>query len=346
MGFKKKHSTTLQLARVTSEVLTEFNKNKTTVMSLLDLEKAFDTLWINGLTKKMLYNGINPNFTQLIHSYLTNKIIRIKVNNAISNPRVINREVPQGSVLGPILFNLFTFDLPDFAKSKTALYADDVATYAPSYYAQAALTQNQIHVRKLENYYKTWQLRINEKKTENIVFTRKKTNTKIITKLRVGDHAIPPTNTIKYLGLHLDTRLNFKHQIRQSISKGNAAIRALYPLLAKNSGMSQGNKVLIYKQAIRPIITYGAPIWSHISNYALEPLEMFQNKCLRLAANASRFTRIKDLREWTNTPSIREYTTNTAVKFFNRPHNHPLIANIIRNKEHHRHKLLHSHLEL
>jgi hypothetical protein len=64
MGFKKNHSTTLQLARIINVILIEFNKDKTTAMTLIDLEKAFDTVWINGLVKKMCVNGIN--FAKLI----------------------------------------------------------------------------------------------------------------------------------------------------------------------------------------------------------------------------------------------------------------------------------------
>jgi hypothetical protein len=273
-GFRKRHNTTIQLVRVMNDIISEFNKSKTTAMTLIDLEKAFDSMWINGLIKKMNDGGVDPNFTKLTHSYLSKRTIKVKVNSTVSTPRTIDSGVPQGSVLGPILFNLYTHDIPDFQNTKTALYADDMATYAHSYYAQAALTQNQIHVRMLEKYYAKWKLKINESKTENIIFARKRTK-----------------DTVKYLGLQLDARLNLKRHIKMATTKGNAAIRILYPLLNRNSGMSQENKTSLYKQVIRPIITYGAPILSHISNYALQPLEVLQNKCMRLATGAPRYTR-------------------------------------------------------
>jgi hypothetical protein len=149
-GFRKRHNTTIQLVRVMNDIISEFNKSKTTAMTLIDLEKAFDSMWINGLIKKMNDGGVDPNFTKLTHSYLSKRTIKVKVNSTVSTPRTIDSGVPQGSVLGPILFNLYTHDIPDFQNTKTALYADDMATYAHSYYAQAALTQNQIHVRMLE----------------------------------------------------------------------------------------------------------------------------------------------------------------------------------------------------
>jgi hypothetical protein len=164
----------------------------------------------------------------------------------------------------------------------------------------------------------------------------------VISKLRVGDHQITD-KTVTYLGLQLDSRLNFKSHIRSSVNKGNAALRTLYPLLARNSGMGQENKLLIYKQIIRPIITYEAPICSHISNYAINPLEIFLKKCLCLAANASRFTR--DLYQFTGIGSIRDYTTNLAEGFFNRYYNNPLLTEILQNKTRHKDKLLHTHLD-
>jgi hypothetical protein len=122
MGFKKDHKTSLQLARIINEILVQFYKDKTTAMTLLDLEKAFDTVWINGLVKKMCDGRIDLNFAKSIHSYLAYSKIKVKVNNTLSSTKIIKRGAPQGSVIAPTLFNLFTFDLPDFEKSKTALY--------------------------------------------------------------------------------------------------------------------------------------------------------------------------------------------------------------------------------
>jgi retron-type reverse transcriptase len=146
------------------------------------LEKAFDRVWIKGLLYKMHQAGLNINFIKLMSSYLTNRRIKVKVNNEISNEKLINAGVPQGSVLGPTLFNLFIHDMPQFAKTNLALYADDTAIYAHSFFAQAALLQNRLHLKILSTYFDKSKLKLNETTTETIIFSRKRTNNKIFTK--------------------------------------------------------------------------------------------------------------------------------------------------------------------
>lgn len=87
--------------------------------------------------------------------------------------------------------------------------------------------------------------------------------------------------------------------------------------MVKNSSLSSRNKILTYKTLIRPILTYAAPVWCHLSDSALKPLEVFQNKCLRLALNESRYARIGDLRERSATTSIREFINKLSNNFYN-----------------------------
>jgi hypothetical protein len=142
------------------------------------LEKAFDHVWIKGLLYKMHQAGLNINFIKLMSSYLTSRRIKVKVNNE----KLINTGVPQGSVLGPTLFNLYIHDMPQFAKTNLTLYADDTAIYAHSFFAQAALLQNRFHLKILSAYFDKSKLKLNETTTETIIFSRKRTSNKIFTK--------------------------------------------------------------------------------------------------------------------------------------------------------------------
>lgn len=176
---------------------------------------------------------------------------------------------------------------------------------------------------------------MNENKTETITFARKRTNIKIFSKLSINNEKITPRKTVKYLGLNLETRLNFKYHIQQAINRGNTIVNKIYPLIVKGNKMTSENKILLYKTLIRPTITYAAPVWSHLSNYALEPLEVFQNKCLRLANNASRYTNTQYLRTISKIKPIKEFIAEMSkFKTINIP-----FGRI-------KHRLVHQHLDV
>jgi hypothetical protein len=122
-----------------------------------------------------------------------------------------------------------------------------------------------------------------------IIFSRKGTNNKLFDPFKINHDEIKPKSAVNYLGITLDSRLNFKLNIKNKLIKANNAIRMIYPLIKRNNKLSTENKIILYKALLRSIITYAAPVWSHLSDFALEPLEIFQNKCMRLIHNVPRY---------------------------------------------------------
>ncbi|RZC33767.1 RVT 1 domain containing protein [Asbolus verrucosus] len=243
--------------------------------------------------------------------------------------------------------------MPTFEKTNLALYADDTAIYAHSFNAQVASSQTQIHVNKIEKYFNKWKMKINEHKTEQIVFTRKFTNNKILNKLRINGNKVDTSKSVKYLGITLDSRLNFKKHINNVIIKANIALKTIYALMSKNSKMNKRNKITLYKTMIRPVMTYACPAWSHISKTAYKPLETFQNKCLRIILNKSRYTRVSELRGISGVESVKKYTRILSTKFFDKQIKHNnLMRNITKINENSntfkkiKHKLIHQHLPI
>jgi hypothetical protein len=330
-GFRPKHNTTHQLARITNDIIINYNKHNTTAMTLLDIQKAFDTVWIEGLLYKLIQYQFPQNIIKLLHSYLTNRKFTVKINNTYSTLKTPLKGVPQGSILGPKLFTLFINDIPTFPQTKLALYADDTAIYAHSFNAQVANKQIQIHLDILTKFYTKWKININPEKTENIIFTKKFTNNKIFTPIKINNTTITPTKTVKYLGMYLDTRLTHKIHIKNTINKAYALMKTLYPLMAKNSKLNSKNKKLIYTTIIRPLLTYAAPIWCNISKTALIPLQRYQNKCLRLITNSDRYTRITDLHDTAQIDTMQDYITKTSEKYYDtlsKNNINPLLNNI------------------
>lgn len=352
-GFRAGHSTSLQVARIAHSIISKFNTNSVTSMALLDVEKAFDTVWIDGIIYKLIELKFPRYLIQLINNYLRNRIFMVKINNSYSDIKKSEAGVPQGSVLGPVLFLYFINDIPNFQKTSLAIYADDTSVYAHSFNAQVATKQTQIHINQILEYTSKWKIKINNQKTEHIIFSRKFTNLNVFEPLRVEEIKIKQAEKhVKYLGVILDKRLSFVAHINNLTQKGHKAIRLLYPLLNKNSKLSVKNKRLLYTAVIRPTITYAAPVWCSVSKTAFKKLQRIQNKCLRLILNADRYTRITELHNVTKLETIQEYTTKISKNFYSHHiKNNPLTKNMtdpeqINSLASYKHKFLYHKLSL
>lgn len=332
-GFRTQHNTTQQLSRVVTDIIVGFNQKNVTVMTLLDAKNAFDKVWHLGLVYKLHKYHFPIHLIKLIHSYLSTRTFRVRVGGALSAPRGVPAGVPQGSCLGPRLYTLYINDMPTFTRTNTALYADDTAIYAKSFSAIVANKQTQIHINMLERYWDRWKLPINANKTETITFTRKYTNTKIFQPLKVYEHAIhPPKHTVKYLGVHLDRTLKFLPHIKTTLTKANARLRLIYPMMCRQSALSAYNKRLLYSCVLRPTLTYAAPVWFRVTSHTAKvPLQRFQNKCLRLITSSDRYARIARLHRITGIPYLNDHLAHLTRKFYDATRLHtdnPLITHI------------------
>ncbi|GFU45051.1 probable RNA-directed DNA polymerase from transposon X-element [Trichonephila clavipes] len=174
-GFTNKLSTLHPLLRLTESISEGFQKKKSTGVVFLDIQKAFDRVWILGLTFKLITYDIPSPLIHLIHSYLTNRSFRIRVNESLSNSHSISAGCPQGSLLGPLLFNLYINDIPSYSLTNISLYADDTAINATYKNLKTVTFAINKHLKLLENYYDRWKISINVEKSCAVIFTKKRT---------------------------------------------------------------------------------------------------------------------------------------------------------------------------
>jgi hypothetical protein len=130
-GFHAQRSTHNPLVELQTDITRHVNLGECTVGVFLDIERAFDKVWHDGLVQKLLNLRLNLKFTKLISSFLTNRSCRIKVNKILSNTVHLKAGVPQGSVLSPLLYIIYCRDFPisDVQRTKTRMFADDTATW-------------------------------------------------------------------------------------------------------------------------------------------------------------------------------------------------------------------------
>ena len=287
-GFRAQHSTIHQLTRVTNHISNNLNRQCPTAAVFLDVSKAFDRVWHEGLLYKMYTSQIPIPFIKLIHSYLSNRSSTVRVNNAYSTPIHIRAGVPQGSVLGPTLYNIYTHDIPTTDETILAIYADDTAILSSSKLQTAYTKRIQKHLDLITTWSRIWRILINPNKTQAIIFknTDRLKHSSDTCNLFLDNVRLDIHNSVKYLGVILDKKLSFTEHIRHTRTKANRIAGYLYPLHGRNSLLSLDNKLLIYKSIIRPVMTYGAPVWHNANPQLIHTLTAKQNKILRQITNS------------------------------------------------------------
>ena len=281
-GFREGRSTVHQLARLTNDITTEFNKNRSTALVLLDIEKAFDTVWHKGLIHKLHVSNLPLYTIKIIQNYLKKRTLAVSVNDTHSNTQKIAAGVPQGSILGPVLFLYYINDIPQNTKVKIALFADDTALYSSSWRNEVAIKNLQIYINSLMKYYNKWKIKINEAKTEQVMFSLKK-NRKPIPGITINGTTTIASPSAKYLGMHLDKKLLYWKHINETRIKIGKLTGLLYCLINRKSTLTTQNKLTIYKTLIKPVLLYAAPVWSSAANTYIQKHKQHKTNYLELS---------------------------------------------------------------
>lgn len=306
-GFKAKHSTIHAIHKFLSDTNTYLNNGKMVGAILLDIEKAFDSVWLNGLIYKLINYNFPEQTTLLVADMVTNKQFVTWDGSQISNKTyTIQEGLQQGTVTSPILFNTYianiinSFRMNDGNCTHSIAFADDVIIYV-------ADTEPNIIQSKLTNLtnsvnkeYLRWNLKLNPIKSESILF--RKTVNEISHKkvLQIKDYHITLHNTehnptvvipnkkiVKYLGVHLDylLRMNEHHKIQLKKAKESWMINHR---IFRNQSMEPRAKVICYMLLIRPVLTYAAPTWWNTGPTIIEKMRKFERACIRTCLNKYR----------------------------------------------------------
>lgn len=291
-GFQKQHSTQHALLKFHNDVCSNLRERKCTVAISLDIEKAFDSAFHKGILFKLTELRADPSLVKMFQSYFTDRVFRVQIGNYISSPGAVCSGVPQGSVLAPLLFNIFLNDFPhQVANSTSILYADDCLIYSHDFSPINALAKAQRHLSTLNSFYKTWGFKINARKSEAICIRNASgkgpsyvvPESKILYLLLDGVE-IPFRTSIQYLGIHFNNLFKFNVHARKTLIK-TKRICGMFSNLFNNKHLPDTTKLLLYKVAVRPVLLYGFPIWFSISPTVAMELEILERKILRKCIN-------------------------------------------------------------
>lgn len=326
-GFRHEHGTPEQCHRVVNVISDSLEKKQYCSAVFLDVQQAFDRVWHQGLLYKIKKMLPAPYFL-FFQSYLSNRSFYVKIKDERSNILSINAGIPQGSVLGPILYTIFTADMPTTPDVIVATYADDTAiiTTSPCKAEASLLVQNVLNL--LEKWFLKWNIKVNSEKSNHATFTLRRGNCPDVS---INQQVIPQREVVKYLGMTIDRRLTWKPHIKAKQNQLNIKNKRLYWLLGPKSQLNLNNKIRIYKAILKPVWTYGIQLWGTTSKSNRSILERYQSKTLRLITNAPWFVTNKHILLDLDIPSVSQEIRNFSERYLQRlsDHSNPLAISLL-----------------
>ena len=318
-GFRKKHGTIEQVNRVVSKIRRALEDKSICNAVFLDVAQAFDKVWHEGLLTK-LKSLFPKRLYKILKSYLEERTFHIKINKTVSQLYSIEAGIPQGSILGPLLYLLYTADFPTSEHTTIAKYADDTAILS-IHKTPGTSTQNlQNHMLKAQDWFNNWRVTVNDQKSVHVMFTLRKDTADAI---YINNKQIPLSDKVKYLGMHLDKRLTWKDHIWSKRKQLNLKIRKMYWLIGRKSKLSMENKILLYKCILKPVWTYGIQLWGAASYSNIQIIERFQNKTLRTLLDAPWFVPNEIIRKDLHIKTVTEEIDVHVNRYIDRLQTHP-----------------------
>ena len=275
-GFRRKLSTETQLVTFIDQLTTEVSKGSQIDAIILDFSKAFDKVCHRRLLHKLNFYGVSGKTNSWISAFLTNRFQRVVVNQETSESLAVSSGVPQGTVLGPMLFLVYINDLPLCAtSSQVRLFADDAIIY------KKIETQDDCHslqndLSALEKWELNWRMEFNPSKCNSMSFTR--TRNPFIHTYELHQTKLETVSTAKYLGVTLSSKLTWSDHINKVVSQGNRSLGMIRRNLrvAPTSVKSQA-----YQTLVRPHLEYASTVWDPHTQQDSDRIEAIQRRAAR-----------------------------------------------------------------
>ena len=302
-GFRPRRSCETQLLTLCHELSTSLDNSKQTDLVILDFSKAFDRVPHKRLLNKLQHYGVRGSTLPWISAFLSNRSQQVVLDGEISDQVPVVSGVPQGTVLGPLLFLLFINDLPDLLKSKVRLFADDCIVYREiRSINDCNILQDDLNI--LANWEKTWGMSFHPQKCN--VMSCFKTRSSIKFNYKLKGHILELSNCSKYLGVTLSNDLSWKPHIQNIVSKANSRLGFLKRNLKSANKTTKANA---YFALVRPHLEYCNSVWSPHTKDLKNLLEQVQRRSARYVCSdysyESSVTAMLQLLQWDTLESRR-----------------------------------------
>ena len=284
-GFLPGDSTVFQLLSIYNDICKSFDKGVNTQAIFFDVSKAFDKVWHRGLLHKLEAVGIRGSLLEWFTDYLSDRRQAVVIKGAKSHYVPVTAGVPQGSVLGPLLFLIYVNDIVVDIKSVMKLFADDTSMYL-------SLNNDDIRaeilgsdLEKVSTWATRWKVTFNQAKTELLNFSKQRNFQPL--PLNFENTTLTSTNTHKHLGIILQNNCKWDHHVKSLISRGRLLLACLSTYKHR---VSRKTLEIIYKSFILPIFDYADIIWDNCTKSLSDELEALHLEGIRIITGAVRGT--------------------------------------------------------
>jgi ribonuclease HI len=316
MGFRGGRSTIDALHIITNEIRSALAGREFCIVVYLDIEGAYDCVWHEALVFKMKKLGFNDQILKWIRNYLWGRTMRVRVGNKLSREIYLDRGLPQGAALSPMLFNIMLHDLPETLGSvEVVSYADDITITARGESLQETKATLQQYVNELGDWLNKWRFKLNAAKCSFQVFSKRKIYNGISIKINNGN--ISKVVNQKVLGLILDSpHLNFTEHIKYLRDEGNKRLNILRAITTTKWGGKKKLLRRVYISLIRSKLEYGCSVFGKLSDKNLRVLQVVQNKALRCILGARKTSPILSLEVESHLPPVEIRFETLLIKWY------------------------------
>ena len=277
-GFRSGRSTLMALTEMLEEITTAKDKKMSTVAVFIDLKKAFDTLNHEILVNKLYHYGIRGIVLEWIVSYLSKRKQFVQINDISSEHKTIRCGVPQGSVLGPKLFNIYINDLCNVSSMlRCVLFADDTTIICSKYDLKELCTEVNNELNKVSDWFNINKLSLNLNKTNFMLFASSKSS--VYVPITIKNTHLERVYLTKILGIYIDQNLTWKHHVSYVLNKLSKCVGILHRV---QHLLGREPLYKLYCSLFLPYITYCSMVWGNTYHSNILPIFIKQKKAMRI----------------------------------------------------------------